>query len=95
MVQLFKIRYTRRHEELRQLKKIRNAIDYALAKRNGEDPAMPSLRIHDRTSEAFQRASGRKSLKEELTKAKTKQQDREQQRNRNTVRDSQKDRSRN
>ena len=60
------------NEELRQLKEIRNAIDYALAKRNGEDPAMPSLRIHDRASEAFQRASGRKSLKEELTKSKEK-----------------------
>ena len=55
---------TRRHEELRQFKEIRNAIDYALAKRNGEDPAMPSLRIYDRTSEAFQRASGRKYPKE-------------------------------
>ena len=33
---------------------------------------MPSLRIHDRASEAFQRASGRKSLKEELTKSKEK-----------------------
>jgi len=64
LVQLFKIRYTRRHEELRQLKEIRNAIDYALTKRNGEDPAMPSLRIYDRASEAFQRASGRKYPKE-------------------------------
>ena len=56
---------------------------------------MPSLRIHDRASEVFQRASGRKSLKEELTKAKAKQQNQEKQRDRSIAdRDTQKNRDR-
>lgn len=64
--------------ELRQLKEIKNAIDYALAKRKGENPDMPSLRMHDQDQNAFQQALRRKSFKDEYQKAKSVQKEREQ-----------------
>ena len=66
--------------ELKQLKEIQNAIEYTLAKRNGENPNMPSLRMHDRDTENTLPVSNRKSFKAEYKKAKTEQVNHEKQR---------------
>lgn len=45
--------------EIRQLQEIKNAIDYALAKRDGENPELPSIRMEEDDVEKAMKSGGK------------------------------------
>lgn len=73
-------------KDLKQLKEIRRAIDYALAKRNGEDAPLPPLKIYDTDPAMEQMQTGRVSFADELSKAKVKQKEHEEARRTESIR---------
>ena len=58
--------------EIRQLQEIKKAIDYAVAKRNGEDPKLPTVYMEEDEVEKAMRTKGRETQmhhKEAISKA--------------------------
>ena len=65
-------------KDLKQLKEIRRAIDFALAKRNGEDVPLPPLKIYDTDPAMKQMQAAKVSFSGELSRAKAKQKEHEE-----------------
>ena len=69
--------------EIRQLQEIKKAIDYALAKRKGEDPELPPIRMEEDEVEKAMKSGGRATQmhhNEAISKARGKQQEIENER---------------
>ena len=49
------------NSEIRQLQEIKKAIDYAIAKRNGEDPELPQVYMEEDEVEKAMRTKGRET----------------------------------
>ena len=81
--------------ELRQLKEIRKAVDYAIGKRVGEDAELPPIRFYERGQEAVNTAKSHtadKSLSDRLQKGKTEQRKTEESHKRQAVKTQKKSR---